>query len=624
MWGKSKKIPKNERVEFALKNFCGGLNNTQTPGRLGDSESPDMLNISFSEDGTLQKRPGLTIEELLPEIPYDPSDPGTDTLNVYQVKLKDNKVGFVVNQRKRLIYITSKKEVKVLPWDRSNVDVPISGTRYMDKFFFVDGGARLHYFDLEELETNATPRIYWVCNPPKEFTPTPKPATKGVVKMEENTHIPHYINVWYEPCEYELEDGYKGVNFCEFYPRIITTVKDRLYVSGNEYDKNMIYISDILEPHYFPASLPIQLPPTGDVVTAMHKFNNTLIIARKNDVYALFGNTNKQDNSQAYNLVHVNTHTGMPNDFCCDEVQHMLFYMGSDGNCYKMSPSLSSSTQMITQQLNTKLDFKIKPFFKTQEELSEATTSYDSFKNEWYVQVGDTMFVYSYKNMAWTRYNNMECSAFTKTDDTFYFIKKNGRFYKFDKTIYYDYDPKLDIKIPIHAYWRSKDIDFGRPARVKQVRDTYLISETFNHMLSVVNVTMNVDYVDVVKEHQITSEASYWDEAIWDVNKFIGYNMNRSFPMMIGRRGKVFSITISNQGEFKGWFRTMPTMEQIKEMPYGAVFYVGTDVDNLKFYKKGKYNLETANFYVEISPKELFQPFKIHEFVGLYELKGYR
>ena len=44
---------------------------------------------------------------------------------------------------------------------------------------------------------------------------------------------------------------------------LIAIHKDRLYVSGSEFDPNMIWISDILNPYYFPASIFSTFPPSA-------------------------------------------------------------------------------------------------------------------------------------------------------------------------------------------------------------------------------------------------------------------------------------------------------------------------------------------------------------------------
>ena len=63
----------------------------------------------------------------------------------------------------------------------------------------------------------------------------------------------------------------------------------------------MVYISDILNPYYFPASLPIQLPPDGDKINCMRVFADSIIFGRDKDVYVLHGNTNR-DGDESYTL----------------------------------------------------------------------------------------------------------------------------------------------------------------------------------------------------------------------------------------------------------------------------------------------------------------------------------
>ncbi|MEI2419835.1 hypothetical protein V6O07_06155, partial [Arthrospira platensis SPKY2] len=114
MWGSKGglKPPSNERMEFSIKNFSGGINNVISPSRIADSESPNMLNVTFTDDGTLQKRPGLKVDEDIPQIPYDVNSMDYDLLNVYEIKNKGNKSGYIINQRRYLTYITSKGEIK--------------------------------------------------------------------------------------------------------------------------------------------------------------------------------------------------------------------------------------------------------------------------------------------------------------------------------------------------------------------------------------------------------------------------------------------------------------------------------------------------------------------------------
>ena len=631
MWNSNKKstvkIPSNPRSEFYIKNFSGGLNNTDSASRLKDNESPDLLNINFAEDGTLTKRSGLKL------VDWIKMTEKSDMLTAFEIKQENNKSGFLLHcsngkalydPSNTMYYITSTGKVKKIPLNNPYTQ-GFSGCHYMDKFFFCAGGLHLNFMYISDLENKTDIPIYLIKDPPDGFTPKPKPAMTGVVKKEMLNGDPLRWNIWYEPCQYEIEDGYKGYGWATFSPTMITTLKDRLYVSGSIEGNytNTIFISDILNPLYFPGALTVNLPPDGDLVTGLHVFNDALVVARKNDLHVLSGNTNKADNAEAYLLRHINSHTGMPNKFCADIINSFLFFVGSDGNCYKLSTALYDSTNIKTQMVNEKIDFTLPPFNHKLSDVQKAHTGYDSKNSEWYIQIGDDTFIYNFKLMAWTRYRGVECKKFIATDGAFYLVKDNCMFYEFAKDVYYDYSSKYKMNIPIYSYWQSKDIDFGQPTKVKQVRDTYIVSETFDHVPTSINVLVHIDYVDISTDHVVESQKSFWDEAKWDVNKFIGYNINRSLPMMIGRRGRNFSFKVSNQGHFMGVYTAFPDAKTVSEMEYGSIFCVKNSLGT-KFYKRVAYNLEYGNYIREITEEEMFQPMKVYEFNGIYELKGYR
>ena len=302
------------RVTFTVKNFTGGLNNVMSENRLSDNQTPDLLNIRFRKDGVLEKRSGLK--------KYDITNPAYeingDLHGAWVIKLEEEKETLLLHVDRDLIYIRSSDRKPIyIPWgQKSDVrSVELSVTQFQDKVYFVDNGLKIHFLKIEELETYDIPNIYYICNPPSNFTPNPKPATKGVTKQKPSVYgQPNMIDIWYEPCEYELEDGYKGTNRAEnFRKRYITVHKDRIYVAGDDNDSNMIWMSDILNPYYFPASLPIQTPPDGDRITALKVFGDALVIGRRDSMFALFGNTNR-DTSEAYQLVKINTHTGVPDN----------------------------------------------------------------------------------------------------------------------------------------------------------------------------------------------------------------------------------------------------------------------------------------------------------------------
>lgn len=618
-----------ERKNFAIKDFTGGICNTKSPLKLSDNQCFDMLNVSFELDGVLKKRSGIrNSEEVMGDTVSE------DVLNTFVIEATPNKYGYLINTNTSLIYFVANKsghsdaDRKFISWNRANTEQPIQGVQFLDRFFFVDGGDMVHYFNIKDLETMEEPPIYYITNPPDNFTPLPKPSVAGVVKQEDypvNTGYPAK-KIWYEPCQAELEDGYKGA--CRnVYPKTLIQVHgDRLYVSGNHADPNMVYISDVLNPHYFPASLPIQTPPVGDVITSLHVFMDTLVIGRRDSVYCLYGNTNRTDAGIAYTLKHLNTHTGMPNANCANRIHNYLFYVGTDGQCYKLSTTQTDATQLITSKTNGNFDFTLPPLNKSVDSIRMCHTGFDPVKGEWYVQIGEDTAVYNYNLMSWTRYNNLDNVKFITIDNKFYIVRRDNTFNIFcDECNYDTYQYDTYTSVPIECYWKSKTIDFGAPTRIKQIRDTYIVSESYEKYVSDVQINYKVDYIDVKKKQSIVNEIPLWNVALWDRFKFVSNNIVRSLPIMVGRRGRTFEIEVRTPYRFKGVYNYVPMNGE--NFIVGDIIQIrsGLDESIIGYWIRTEYDLETGEWWKEIPSIEYyFQPMKVYELSGIYELRGNR
>lgn len=619
MFGKTNSIapPTPERMTYSFKNFTGGLNNAFSENRLGDNQSPDLLNVRFRKDGVLEKRSGLK------ELPIvgDGHVINGELHGSWVVNISDDKEALLMHVGRDLIYIrTSDKRPIYIPWGQKSEhrSIKLSVAQFQDKVYFVDNGLAIHYLLIDELEKDDLPKIYYIIDPPNEFTPAPKPAIVGEIKSRPHTSgNANMMQVWYEPCQYEMEDGYKGSPRTNGYrKRFICVHNDRLYVSGDDENPNMVYISDILNPLYFPSSLPVQTPPDGDFITALHIYGRSLIIGRRDSMYALFGNTNR-DKGEPFELVRINTHTGVPNNYCLDVVQNFLFYVGTDCNCYKMTVSQTDITDLKSKKLNTFVDFKKYPVSKSIDEIQGAHTFYDKINSEWWIQLGEDSLVYNYDFQAWTRHKGCENSSMLFYNNKFILCRSNSTFTYFSDDVYYDIDFQYPtLKLPIPCYWTSKDIDFGSPIRVKQIRDTYIVSEVFDAERCDVRVKYDIDYVSVENEHRVESEISLWDKAIWDKNRFISSNIARSLPIMVGRRGRTFRIWVGNGYIFKDYVNELPHQS---ESSVGDLFYCKGE-----FYIRTPRNYETREYYKKLDESELYQPMKIYEVSGLYQLRGYR
>lgn len=584
-WINNTKYTEPERFTFRLNDFTGGINNTTTETRIKINEASDMLNVRFEQDGLLKKRGGFRVDKKFSELITGISG---SLLRVFQIEPTGthDKGYLILTDGFDMIYITTKGNVKIIPWKKNEHVSTIDGCQFGDKFMIVDGSKYISFFMIKELESDTGVKEddkvwrYLIANP--WGTPKPSPAYKGEYLEKPFDGEEDTTKLYcYQPCEYELEDGYKGTSMCEgLYATMIRSYKDRLVVAGNIGgtnkeelpDPNMIYMSDIMNPVYFPSGLPVQTPPTGDKITCLRLFNDGLIIGRKEDIYYLTGNTNRTDASTLFNLSKINTHTGIANNYCSDIVFNYLFYIGSDGNCYKITSTSTSELLLNTQQVNIKVDFKLPPFNKTLSEIQKAHTGFDPTRGEWYVQIGYDTFIYNYHNFAWVRWNGIECVQFISSPDKFYYIKEDCSFNVIDDEIMYDtYSKDPDIKIPIHMYWSSKNIDFDMPSRVKQIRDTFLISEIVGDSPSTINISYETDYVAVTKEHTINNEVAKWNMAIWDTYRFVSKNIIRSLPIIVGRRCRNFKVLIQNGYKFKSIVNQLPQPNECEE---GDLFYL--------------------------------------------------
>ena len=587
-WINNTKYKEPERFTFRINDFTGGINNTTTETRIKLNEASDMLNVRFEQDGLLKKRGGFTVDKKFSELLTGIAG---SILRVFPIEPSStNEKGYLLLvDGTKMVYITTKGKVKQIPWSRKANDVPIDGCQFGDNFIFVDGGIHINFFKIEELEGSGKAWHYLVTKP--WGTPKPSPSYKGEYLEKPYTGAEDRAKYYcYQPSQMELEDGYKGSNECDyFYATMVRVYKDRLILTGNVGREahnrapvpNMVYISDTMNFAYFPASLPIQVPPTGDKITCLRPFNDSLIIGRKDDVYSLTGNTNRTTSGgDLFTLKKINTHTGIANNYSADIVFNYLFYVGSDGNCYKLKSTSTSELLLNTQQINTKVDFTLPPFNKDLREVQQSHTAFDPVRGEWHVQVGNDTFIYNYRNFAWVRWRGVECVQFIASLDKFYYIKHDGSFNLVDDNIMYDvHSDNPEIKIPIQMFWASKNIDFDMPSRVKQIRDTFLISEIVGEEPSTIKILYETDYVAVTKEHTINNEIAKWNMAMWDTHRFVSKNIIRSLPIIVGRRCRNFKVFIQNGYNFTSVRYSMPFPSECEE---GDLFYL----KNIKPYTK--------------------------------------
>lgn len=632
------------KITFTLNDFSGGLVNNVNDVKMRDNQSPDMLNMQFRNDGLIQKRPGTVFIKDVEDIS---TDKNSTLVRVIPYEYQPNKnldlyvmsdySYYIEDGVAKIFWVHPVTELPVeeegeTTFARKGVDRYLKYVQYNGSIIFTEGTSLYEF----TYEYGKTPKVYKYVSAPEDYTPKPKPNVTGETKtklIKTNSYSGYTCELhekWYEPCEYETEDGYKGTGVIPPSIGCLALHKDRLYISGSCFDPNMVWISDILNPCYFPASLLLQTPPTDDLITALYVYNDELIIGRRDSIYALSGNTNREDSGYQYNLYKINTHTGMPNDRSACLVYHMLFFVGSDGNMYKLLPPSTTSDTIYTAKVNTLVDITLPPFNLNTSDVLLSTCVFDSSEGLWYVQIAQHTLVYSYQLMAWTRYSNINATSFHKIENEVYFTSTNNVIYKMPSRDgnqkYYDdvHEPAIGktLRLPVCAYWTSRNMEFGQPARVKQFRDTYITTESFEDYSTTVNVKYEVDYVDIYDSFLVENEIAKWDRALWDKHKFTSRNIDRSLPLMINRRGRTLKVYYGCGYEYHGVFLERPNPGDIDE--YKLVYVKNDDKVYIRVPRQEGYCSKFDKYFVELGEDELNQALLVHNITGIYQLKGYR
>lgn len=583
--------PPNKIHTFSLTNFVGGLNNRSEV--LQANQCSSVLNMTFADDTVMEKRRGSTYVD-------------TMKLNGELVFIDEfkpyNDHDVLIRATKTELYIGSTK--------MANLQGQVTGVNFAGKYFFADGDKLYVYGKFVQESTTyekviGTPDpnylLLEVVNPPTSYTQLDTTHVRGVLQV-------NYTNkkVWYEPCKNEVDDPYKKTNVLPSKPRYLVVHNGRLFISGSEKDNDNVFISDVQNPYYFPVSLPMQLPPNSDKIVGIHVYDDGVVIGREEDIYFITGMTNRLDMGvPVFRLQKLNSHTGFANHYSVDVAHNYLFFMGSDGNAYALSSVQRDKRALASSILTKTIDFFKEPINLTKEDILKSSGLF--FDDKWYVTMKDKVMIYSYRHQAWTMYNNLHARCFYKFKNILIWGDKEGRTNMPSE----DY---LDHGIPFEAYWTSKNFDMDDANAHKQFREFFIVAHTFADHISDVNLTFDVDYVDVKSKVLINNQVSIFGKAKWG-DRFIARNINASTPFTIGRRGRTIRFTFRN-----GYFPANPV-----ETHADLSGYLGKkDGVLVRVNDEQEYYLYDEGEWVKKTIQELNQAMRVYQVNGDYEYRGKR
>lgn len=582
--------PPNTIMNFSLKSFVGGLNNRSE--QLQANEASDLLNMVFDDDTVMAKRNGQVYYDDVtftnPIVFIDEFRPYTDD----PVLIRSTETEFFI------------EDVKL-----TNVHSKPCGVTYSGKYFFSDGEKLWVYGRFDQVTSTyckviGTPIddyvLLEVTSPADGHTKLDTSHVKGVLNVDYTNY-----KVYYEPCQNEFEDTYKGANVVPTGPKYLVSHDGRLFMSGCEKDDDNIFISNVQNPYYFPVSLPIQIPPNSDEIVGMCIYDDSILIGRHNDLYVITGNTNKPGlGVDVFQLEKLNSHTGFATNNAVSVAHNYLFFLGNDGNSYAMSTTRTDTKTLVTSILSQQIDIEKTPININLENLNTACSVF--YKDEWYLSVGDKTLVYSYRHKAWTMFNNLNVTSMYIKDRELIWCNTSGRTAMFGEE-YMDFDK------PFNAFWVSKSFDMDEANTYKQFREFYLVAHTFSGFVSDINVTFEIDYVDVKDKYTVSNQISVFGKATWG-SRFINRNIVNSIPFVIGRRGRNIKFKFSNSYFIKDTVADLDALAYHQKQD-GILVYVTAE---------SAYYLCSNLDWVLLTYADLNQAMKIYQVNGDYELRGKR
>ena len=596
MWRQPNIPAPNRQQTFSLKTFTGGLNNFATSPE--QNCATDILNMEFRDEHAMAKRFGTTRADTT-DMPY----PITH-LNTYR-PYTDTDVP-VRADKERILIGTHEKAVT----RTDGMEALVEGVNYMGMYFYVYGEDIYVHAKGQAASTYVqvvgTPdtesRTWKIDAPPTTAVPLGTEHQQGVRIYNYNSSTISYV-----PCQNELEDASKGANVPPAYTSYIVTHKNRLFLSGNRRDDDNVFISDALNPFYFPVSLPIQIPPNSEEVVGMAIYDDGVVVSRTTDMYAITGDTNNKElGYELFKLRRLNTHVGFMNNRVAHFAHNYLFYLGADKKVYALSSVRSADKVLVTSVISNKLDLTAAPLAFTDAELKASVGVFH--ENMYYLSIGTRILVYSYLHTAWTVFDNLQVTSFERRGTALYMGDSEGHVVQFDKTTY------LDKGKPFKARWASTWFDMGDTLSFKHFKEFIVLGQAYKDSSSDVRVGFEIDYAEQRHSYTVENKMSVWGVSAFG-DRFITKHMNESYPLHIGARGRVIRITLENSYVETGKVQKLDELHVMTRMRDDDLVYV-IDEKTWYLYRDLEFHGVNAN--------EFNQPMSVLQISGDFEFRTKR
>lgn len=281
---------------------------------------------------------------------------------------------------------------------------------------------------------------------------------------------------------------------------------NRLIMYGDEAKEDVIYISDLYNPSYFPVNNTLQfVNPRKERITSITNYRNNLVIFTKSSIQALFG-TSPED----YERVMLNTDVGCIADRAVSVVQDQIIFLSYEGIMILKTVGQSESkanVRLIDDKVRNLVHLDI-----------DAVTFVRKNQLHMVFPSRKTMLRYYYEWGVWVHDNSdsLDFNIAFVQDDEIYALGSNSRVIRGS-------DSHADDGVPFDAIIGTKMYNFNEPYSLKKVRQLQLMFDNVQHATQAES-TIYVDYqyhgqyteatIDFEYEHTLDSSMHMWETEI--------------------------------------------------------------------------------------------------------------
>lgn len=312
--------------------------------------------------------------------------------------------------------------------------------------------------------------------------------------------VPNYqVKAVYDP----NANGFSstGINSC----RMIRIHWERLLLTQDAEAKGQIYVSDALNPRYFPTPFIRQVAADKqEPINALIRYKDMLVVFTKTTITAITGKSPWALSEDPYRERLIHDGIGCIAPRSAQVVGNEIFFLSYEG-VHTLRPS---SLQL--ENLNVKrIDYPIKSEIKPDE--NACSMVYDG---QYWLAYPNHSVIYRfyYDSGMWVKdvSSKLNVSQFLQYVGDVYNLSKDGKLYKHNEGIYHDDNESYSMKI------ESKMLDLSASFNYKRLKKLYVLAQHYNdhHVDFFTTVYADANYA-FTPEHReaVVGEDGYvrWD-----------------------------------------------------------------------------------------------------------------